>query len=447
MKLSEHPTAKKYLKEKVELPGQMKLEKLDPEWIKGIVMDAGADDVGVASIESPELAEYRSRILTLMPEAKTCVSVICRMNPYNVRSPYRQQYELEYHHMYEEVDQVARRAAVKLIDQGILAMNTTSSYPMNMENWPDTGMWWVAHKPVAIASGRGRMGISHLVVHPRFGASLALTSILIARELTSYDQPLDYDPCVKCMLCVTTCPVGALNADGHYNSIACCTHSYRDKYGGFTNWVENIIESKDVLSYRSRVSDQETVLMWQAMAVGTSFKCTNCMAVCPGGEDLIGPYIDGQKEFANAVAKPLQERKETVYVVKGSDADAYVRKRYPHKPVKYVGNGVRPASAAAFLDNLHILFQREASKGLAATYHFSFTGAETLDGTVVVRDKSVDVKRGLHGSPDLRIDADSRTWVKIVCKEKNPLAALLMRKIRLKGRLALFKAFARCFPS
>src|SRR3974377_741439 len=106
MKLAEHPTAKRYLKEKAESAGQPSSEKLDPESIKEMVSEAGPDGVGVASIDSPELAEYRSRILTLMPQAKTCVSVICRMNPYNVRSPYRQQYELEYHHMYEEVDQV-----------------------------------------------------------------------------------------------------------------------------------------------------------------------------------------------------------------------------------------------------------------------------------------------------------------------------------------------------
>jgi epoxyqueuosine reductase QueG len=447
MKLAEHPTVKTYLKRMAEHAAQTQPEELDAEWVKTVVMEAGADDVGVASIDSPELDDYRSRILTLMPQAKTCVSVICRMNPYNVRSPYRQQYELEYHQMYEEVNHVARRAVMKMLDHRILAMNTTSSYPMNMENWPDNGMWWVAHKPVAIASGKGRMGLNHLVIHPRFGANIALTSILIARELTSYDRPIDYDPCVKCMLCVTTCPVGALNADGHYNSIACCTHSYRDKYGGFTHWVENIVQSKDVFSYRRRVNDQETVLMWQGLALGTSFKCTNCMAVCPGGEDLIGPYMEGQKDFASAVAKPLQERKETVYVVKGSDADTYVRKRYPHKPVKYVENGVRPPSAAAFLDNLHILFQREASKGLDATYHFAFTGEENIDGTVTIRNKSIDVKRGHLGNPDLRIDADSRTWIKIVAKEKHPLSALLTRKLRIKGPLSLFKAFVRCFPS
>ena len=66
---------------------------------------------------------------------------------------------------------------------------------------------------------------------------------------------------------------------------------------------------------------------------------------------------------------------------------------------------------------------------------------------MVIREKSLEVKRGLLGTPDLRIDADSRTWVQIVCKEKNPLRALLTRKLRVKGPFSLFKAFVRCFPS
>jgi len=446
MKLEEHPTAKRYLEKKLEILKAPPPRVLDDDWVKSVILDAGADDVGLASIDSPELAEYRSRILRLYPHTKTIASVVCRMNPENVRSPYRQQYELEYHHMYAEVDHVARRAVVTLNRNGIGAMNTTSSYPMNMEVWPDNGMWWVAHKPVAVAAGMGRMGLHHLVVHPRLGSSIALTSVLIDREVAKYDQPIHFDTCVKCMLCVTSCPVGAFSADGHFNAIACTTHRYRDKYGGFADWVETIISSRSPLSYRKRVSDQETVLMWQSLALGTSYKCTNCMAVCPGGEDIIGPYVDDPKEYRNQIAKTLQERKEIVYVVKGSDAEKHARKRFPHKPVRIVGNGVRAASVSAFLDNLHILFQRGASEGLNACYHFTFRGTENIDATITIRDQTLDVKRGHIGTPDLRIIADSRTWVGFASKEIGPLKAFITGKIRIKGPFSLLRSFAQCFP-
>jgi epoxyqueuosine reductase QueG len=443
----EHPSIKRHLEAKAARQGEAPAGPLDSDWVRRIVTQAGADDVGLASIDSPELKDYRDHILTLLPGAKTCISVVMRMNPHNVRSPFRQQYELEYHHMYHEADQAARRAVAQFQRNGVLALDVCSSYPMNMENWPGGGMWYVAHKPVAAASGRGRMGLHHMIVHPRFGACIALSSILLDRALASYDAPLDYDPCVRCMLCVTSCPVGAIQADGFYNAINCTTHSYRDKYGGFTDFLENVAHSKNGKDLRRRLSDQEIVLMWQSLAVGSSYKCTNCMAVCPGGDDLIGPYAEDREEYMNSIAKPLQDRKETIYVVKGSDADAHVRKRFPHKKVKYVHNGVRAASVSSFLENLHILFQREQSKGLNATYQFTFSGEESLQGTVTIRDRKMEAIKGLHGTADVRIFADSRTWLRVIAGDAALWAALLTRKIRIKGPMALMKGFARCFPS
>jgi epoxyqueuosine reductase QueG len=443
----EYPSIKRYLEAKATRPEKAPPGPLDSDWVRGIVTEAGADDVGLASIDSLELDGYKNRILTLLPGAKTCISVVMRMNPYNVRSLFRQQYELEYHHMYNEADQVARRAAAQFQRNGILALDVCSSYPMNMENWPGDGMWYVAHKPIAAASGRGRMGLHHMIVHHRFGPCIALSSILLDRELVSYDVPLDYDPCVRCMLCVTSCPVGAIQADGFYNAINCTTHSYRDKYGGFADFLENVVHSKNGKELRRRLSDQEIVLMWQSLSVGSSYKCTNCMAVCPGGDDLIGPYVEDREEYMNSVAKPLQDRKETVYVVKGSDADTHVRKRFPHKKVKYVHNGVRAASVSSFLESLHILFQREQSKGLSATYHFTFSGEENLEGTVSIRDRKMEAKKGLHGTADVQVFADSRTWLEVIAGDTKLWTAMLTRKIRIKGPMALMKGFARCFPS
>ncbi len=447
MNLKDHPTVKRYYEKKSASGAAEAVGPLDSTWVRQVVLDAGADDVGLASIDNPVLAEYREKFLTVFPEAKTCISVMCRMNPENVRNPLRQQYEFEYHEMFAEADQVARRAAARLTEKGARAMSCCSSYPMNMENYPNLEMWYIHHKPVAVAAGKGRMGVHHLVVHERFGAMMALSSILMDREVTEYGKPLDYDPCCKCMLCVAVCPVGAINADGYINSYACYTHSYRDKYGGFVDWIENIIKSRSVPEYRRKHSDAETVLMWQSLFSGVSYKCTNCMAVCPGGEENIGPYAEDQKRYREEVAKKMQDRRETVYVVKGSDAEAHVLKRFPHKPVKYVHGCTRPTSAAKFFANLHLTFQREQSKGLNAVYHFTFTGSENCQGTIAIRDRKLDVSSGLNGAPDMRITADADTWLKILRGEKNFLAALLTRKVRVRGPKNLLKSFVRCFPA
>jgi putative sterol carrier protein len=92
-------------------------------------------------------------------------------------------------------------------------------------------------------------------------------------------------------------------------------------------------------------------------------------------------------------------------------------------------------------------FQRHHSAGLAATYHFTFTGAEPARATVVIRDKTIRVEDGHVGSPDLSVIADSQTWLGVLRKERSLVWALLRRKIRLKGSPRWLRAFGKCFPS
>jgi ferredoxin len=373
------------------------------------------------------------------------MSIVCRMNPENIRCPSRDVSDLEFLQTFEQTNAVSRKIVKALIENGVRAMSPSAGFPMDLAKWPGR-MWPLSHKPIAVAAGLGVMGHHRLVIHPRFGNFIVLGTILLDREATAYDQPLDFNPCIECKLCVSACPVGAICADGHFNFTTCMTHNYRDRMGGFMNWVENIVSSKCVRSYRKKVSDPETVSMWQSLSYGICNKSSYCMAVCPAGEDVIGPFLDDRKHFLTQVVKPLQEKVETIYVVPGSDAESYVQKKFPHKTIKGVGNGLRPGSAASFLESLPIVFQRDQSEGLNATYHFTFRGEEQCEGTAVIRDKTIQVQSGLVGTPDMHVTADSRTWLDFLAGEKNLIWALLQRKLRMKGSPRLMKAFARCFP-
>jgi len=266
-------------------------------------------------------------------------------------------------------------------------------------------------------------------------------------EVTQYTSPIDYNPCLECKLCVSACPVGAIGADGYFNFSSCYTHNYREFMGGFTNWVENIADSKDARDYRTKVSDPESVSMWQSLSYGANYKAAYCMAVCPAGEDVIGPFLTDRKGYLEDVVRPLQNKVETVYVVPGSDAEVHVARRFPHKKPKQVGNGVRPQSIRGFLSGLRLAFQRHQSEGLDATYHFTFMGEEECKATVIIRNKTLQVQDGHVGTPDIHITADSRTWLGFLAKEKSIVWALIRRKIRIKGSPRLLLAFGRCFPS
>ena len=171
------------------------------------------------------------------------------------------------------------------------------------------------------------------------------------------------------------------------------------------------------------------------------------MAVCPAGEDVIGPYLADKKRHLLEVVKPLQEKAETVYVVPGSDAEAHVEKRFKNKWVKHVGSGARPHTVRSFLEALPYSFQRQAAKGLNARFHFTFTGEEERRATVVIADERIEVHEGLVGQPSLRVTVDSKTWIGMLGKEKSLLWAIVTRRLRLKGSPLLLARFGKCFPS
>jgi hypothetical protein len=92
--------------------------------------------------------------------------------------------------------------------------------------------------------------------------------------------------------------------------------------GGFTDWIEQVADARDAIDYRRRINEPETASMWQSLSHGANYKSAYCMAVCPAGEDVIGPYLHDKQRHLREVVRPLQERPEPVYVVEGSDAEA-----------------------------------------------------------------------------------------------------------------------------
>jgi ferredoxin len=339
------------------------------------------------------------------------ISFVLRMNRENVRNPARSLANIEFHRTGDDVNDFARRITAALERAGIRALQPPMAFPMEADRWMTERIWVVAHKPIAVAAGLGHMGIHRNVIHPKFGNHILLGTILVGAEISAYSQELDYSPCLECKLCVAACPVGAIGPDGWFNFSACYTHNYREFLGGFADWVENIADSKDGLDYRRRVKDSESVSVWQSLGFGPNYKSAYCMAVCPAGDDVIAPYLASKKDYADEVVRPLQAKREPVYVVRGSDAEAHVQKRYPHKTLRHVRGSLRPRNIASLLSGMPNSFQRNAAVKLDATYHFVFTGSERAEATVVIRDGKLTIENGLQGEPNVKVTADAETWL------------------------------------
>ncbi|QDT96473.1 SCP2 sterol-binding domain-containing protein [Gimesia aquarii] len=444
MSLEEHPTVRRIRQQETDRVEEV-TQPLDANWLRQLVLDKGTDDVGFVEMERPALDDQREDILNAFPRTKTLISYVVRMNREPIRSPARSVANLEFHHTGDEVNEIGRDLVRTLEDEGIKALNPSMGFPMEMDNFPGK-IWVVSHKPVAVAAGLGMMGIHRNVIHQKFGNFILLGTILVDAEVTEYGRPIDFNPCLECKLCVAACPVGVISPEGDFNFSACYTHNYKEFMGGFTDWTEQVADSKNAIDYRHRVNDSESSSMWQSLSFGANYKAAYCLSVCPAGEDVIAPYLADKKTHLKENVRPLQQKAETIYVLKNSDAEQHVAKRFPYKQTKHVGNSLRPSNIDGFIRGVPLVFQPGKSKGLNATYHFIFTGDEAKEATIVIQNQKVNVEEGHQGEPDLRVTADTKTWLGFLKKEKNIVWALLRRKIRLKGSPKLLLAFGKCFP-
>jgi ferredoxin len=254
MNLLDHPTVRRLATQARETERQPPPETtLDASWLRRLAQDCGADDAGLVDIERPGLEAQRDEILRHYPWTKTLLGFALRMACEPVRGAPRSVANLEFHRAGEAVNDVGAAIVTAFEARGVRAVNPSMGFPMEMYQSGSGAIWVVSHKPVAVEAGLGHMGIHRNLIHPRHGNFVLLGTVLIDREASDYDHPIDYNPCLECKLCVTACPVGAIGPDGTFNFSSCFTHNYREFLGGFSDWIEQVADARNAIDYRRRI--------------------------------------------------------------------------------------------------------------------------------------------------------------------------------------------------
>lgn len=437
-----HPTVRRAL----ENPSPPPISTVNAAWLERIAREAGADDVAFVPLDHPDLAEEVAPVREALPSTRSLVAFVVRTARTPIRSPMRSVANGEFHRASDRTEEVGAAVVAALEAVGVPALVPSVGFPMEMDRFPGRG-WVVAHKRVAEAAGLGRMGLHRNVIHPKFGSYVLLGTVLVGAEIDAAPRTLDFNPCFECRLCVAACPVGAVRTDGTFDGGACLTHNYREFMGGFNDWVGSVTESADRWDYRARVGQSETASWWQSLTTGPHYKAAYCVAACPAGEDVIGPYLADKKGFVAAIVEPLRAKVEPVYVMPGTDAEAHVVARYPHKRVRKVEGGLFAESIPGFVRGAPILFQAKKAKDQRFAVAFRFTGADATEVTFRVEAGALRITPGLATDADVTVTVDGAHWIEVLNGRRNPVWLVFTGRMKIAGDRAALDRFQACFPA
>ncbi|MEX5637899.1 4Fe-4S binding protein [Parafrankia sp. FMc2] len=384
-------------------------ERVEADWLRELCLRAGADDVGFVEIGRAGLDGENDNARRLFPAVKALICLVGISNREAIRSTSRATANSAWHRTGDKLGTAAARVCEQLAEAGIRAVSTNIGFPMDMQAPPGQVSWAIAHKIVAVEAGMGHMGVNRNVIHPKFGNFVLLETVLVDVEIDAYNQPLDYNPCLGCNLCVAACPVGAISNVGDFDFFACLGHNYREFPFSATDWVD-AVAAGDASAYRAKFREGETLSMLQSLAFEPTYKAAYCMAVCPAGEDVIGPYLADKARYRDDVLLPLRRHPEPVYVQSGSHAEKTAL-RNPAKQVRYLDFKPDVSTVANFALGLRHMFTSSGPlpDGLRVAFRFP-------DGTLLARVENGRLTTGpVDESPvDATVVCDALDYIKIL---------------------------------
>ena len=211
--------------------------------IKAIARENGAALVGIASRERLAETPPSANPDYLLPSTRSIISLVIPLDRKIIRDYLSKRDWLahgnDHKRIYRKLYEITERLVDFLKEKGFEAirpdMNNVyrpeegSSGTTDMANMVDMVPDF-SHRYGAVAAGVGKLGWSGNLMTPQFGSAVFLGSVLTS-ALLDPDPLLEEDPCDKCKLCTTVCPVEMVDKKETMSVIiAGREYSYGKKY-------------------------------------------------------------------------------------------------------------------------------------------------------------------------------------------------------------------------
>ena len=96
-----------------------------------------------------------------------------------------------------------------------------------------------------------------------------------------------------------------------------------------------------------------------------------------------------------------------------------------------------PTTAKQVFAEMPSRFNKDAAKGLTATYQFDLSGDNGGKWHIVINNETCDVKEGAAASPSITISMSAQDYVDMSTGKLNPQVAFMSGKLRISGDMGL----------
>lgn len=172
-----------------------------------------------------------------------------------------------HHSFFKFMDICAGRLANYVESLGFYAIATPAHIPFIFKTFKKPESWgMLSLKHAGVAAGLGRIAKDGLLIHPKYGTLLRLSSVITTAKLLP-DPMIKEDICLECNLCVDNCTGNAFDADGKFDKFKCYPRTVLHAFKWLHPYNEEYIKNIEIIT-------NTTFLEY-------NLGCYKCLEVCP----------------------------------------------------------------------------------------------------------------------------------------------------------------------